>query len=337
MTARIGHGYRRQALLSALFLAVLSHGLVPSVALSQPLPAAKFEFVTLGTQGGPSTSATRSQPANVLVRPGEAYLIDVGDGTAGRLTAAHVPIRWIRGIFISHLHFDHIGGLFAILGLRHQLNDNAPLTIYGPPGTKATVTGLFAAMQPSTEEGYGLPGEKTVPPETNIEIRELNDHSVAKLASFVVTTAVNTHFSFSPGSEMDQRYKSLSYRFDLADRSIAYTGDTGPSGAVEKLAFKADLLIAEMIDLPAVLSQIGKQGAPPSPQEAAGLTLHLSTQHLTTEQLGQMARRARVGAVVVTHLASGGSPEPGAPARYVSEIRRQYSGKVVVANDLDRF
>jgi ribonuclease BN (tRNA processing enzyme) len=307
------------------------------MALAQALATGKFEFVTLGTQGGPLPSATRSQPANVLVRPGEAYLIDVGDGTAGRLAAAHIPIQWIKGIFIGHLHFDHIGGLFAVLGLRHQMNDHTPLAIYGPPGTKDTVAGLLAAMRPSVEEGNGLPGEKTVPPETNIVIHELNGHADAKLDSFVVTAAVNTHFSFPSGSDMDKRYKSLSYRFDLPDRSIAYTGDTGPSRAVEKLAFKADLLITEMIDVPAALSQIHQQRIPLSPQDLADLTLHLSTQHLTTEQVGQMARRAMVGAVVLTHLASGGSPEPGAAARYVSEIRQQFSGKIVVANDLDRF
>ena len=50
-----------------------------------------------------------------------------------------------------------------------------------------------------------------------------------------------------------------------------------------------------------------------------------------------MARRAMVGAVVLTHLSSGGSPEPGAAARYVSEVRQQFSEKIVIANDLDRF
>jgi ribonuclease BN (tRNA processing enzyme) len=220
MISRISLNHTRHVLISALLLTSLATGLGPSMALAQVSPTGKFEFVTLGTQGGPLTSATRSQPANVLVRPGEAYLIDVGDGTAGRLTAAHVPIQWIRGIFISHLHFDHVGGLFAILGLRHQMNDHTPLTIYGPPGTRETVAGLLAAMKPSVDEGNGLPREKTVPPVTNIEIHELSDDAVAKLSSFVVTAAVNTHFSFPSGSDMDKRYKSLSYRFDLPDRSI---------------------------------------------------------------------------------------------------------------------
>ena len=39
---------------------------------------------------------------------------------------------------------------------------------------------------------------------------------------------------------------SLSYRFDLADRSIVYTGDTGPSKAVVALAQGADLLVVRV-------------------------------------------------------------------------------------------
>lgn len=329
-----GEGNRR-CLVWASLLALAWIASAP--ALAQSAAPAHFEFVTLGTQGGPMPSPTRSQPANVLVRPGEAYLIDVGDGAAGRLVASGTQLRWIRGIFISHLHFDHTGGLFAILGLRHQLNFNTPLTIYGPPGTKEMVAGLLAAMRPGVESGYGLPGERTVPPETNIRIEELVDGSAVKLQVFTVTAAVNTHYSFTAGSELDRRYKSLSYRFDLPDRSIIYTGDTGPSAAVEKLAYRADLLVSEMIDLPAVLSTVRQQGIVMDPKEIEMMTLHLSTQHLTTDQVGQMAHRAQVGSVVITHFAGGGSTEPGAAERYVSEISRQFSGKVMLAHDLDRF
>ena len=56
-----------------------------------------------------------------------------------------------------------------------------------------------------------------------------------------MTAASNSHYTFSPGSAEVAKFVSLSFRFDAPDRSIVYTGDTGPSENVERLARNADL------------------------------------------------------------------------------------------------
>ena len=75
-------------------------------------------WITLGTAAGPIPDPVRSQPANVLVLGEKAYVVDAGDGTAGRLAQAGVSLHAIDAIFISHLHFDHTGGLAVLLALR---------------------------------------------------------------------------------------------------------------------------------------------------------------------------------------------------------------------------
>lgn len=56
-------------------------------------------------------------------------------------------------------------------------------------------------------------------------------------------------FGFTPPAktvnviEDAKGFVSLSYRFDLPHGSIAFTGDTGPSDAVDKLAKGVDLLM----------------------------------------------------------------------------------------------
>jgi ribonuclease BN (tRNA processing enzyme) len=80
----------------------------------------KGRWITLGTRAGPLASPVSSQPANLLVAGDANILVDVRDGTSARLAAVGIPAARITAVFISHLHWDHTGGLAAILGLRAQ-------------------------------------------------------------------------------------------------------------------------------------------------------------------------------------------------------------------------
>lgn len=303
--------------------------------VAQEKPSGPFEWITLGTVGGPIMRPGRHDSANLLYRPGDANLVDVGDGAASEMVATGAMYRDLHSIWISHLHFDHIGGLFGVLGLRVQTFTTTPLTIYGPPGTRDMVNGLIAAMQPSAKSAYGVPGEVEIDPAASIKVVELNDGSVVKYDGFTVTAVANTHYSYTPGSPRAKYFRSLSYRFDLPSRSIFYTGDTGPSAKVEALAKGADMLVTEMIDLDSTLAAVSRYAKDLSPAEKERMIKHLSTQHLTEADVGKLAKDAGVGRVVVTHLSGDGSP--AATRSYVDQIQRIYSGPVVIANDMQRF
>jgi ribonuclease BN (tRNA processing enzyme) len=293
-------------------------------------------FITLGTMGGPIPSAYRSQPANVLVRGANAYLIDAGDGAAQQLSKAGISLTNVKAIFLSHLHFDHTGGVAAVLGLRYQTNVPGAMTIYGPPGTRALIDGIVASMQPAAEAGYGLQGSTHVAPKDTVRVIEMTDGSKVTLAGFTVIAAQNSHYSFAPGSREDSRFKSLSFRFDLPDRSIVYTGDTGPSSSVERLARNADLLVSEMIDLEATVENI-RRNNPSLPDGArADIVKHLTDHHLTPTQVGELASRADVRRLVITHVVPGKTSAADAE-RYLADVRKSFRGPVIVANDLDRF
>jgi ribonuclease BN (tRNA processing enzyme) len=136
---------------------------------------------------------------------------------------------------------------------------------------------------------------------------------------------------------MDRRFDSLSFRFDLPDRSIVYTGDTGPSDAVTALAKGADILVSELID-----GQVASSMVPPTNGTDSDIKRfqvmkqHLGTHHLTPEQIGEMASKAKVGRVVITHLVPSRKPDVTTDS-YVAEIRKLYGGPVEIADDLNRY
>jgi ribonuclease BN (tRNA processing enzyme) len=309
-------------------------------ALAVPSPgqaqAGGPRWITLGTQGGPIPLSTRSQPANVLVTADGAYVVDAGDGVSEQLAKARVPLQQVKAVVLSHLHFDHTAGLFGIISLRWQSSVTSPLTIYGPPGTQVLVDGILAAMQPAVKAGYAYPEEVKQPFRPGITVVEIRDGATFELGSTHVTAAKNTHYTFVPGSADDRAFESLAFRFDAPGRSIAYTGDTGPSRAVEQLARGADLLVSEMIDFDRTVAEI-RRVSPNMPTPAlAGISIHLRDHHLTPQQVGELARAAGVKSLVITHISAPAFDRRQA-REYLAAIHRSFAGRAAIAADLESF
>jgi ribonuclease BN (tRNA processing enzyme) len=115
---------------------------------------------TMGTMGGPMPLKGRSQPADALVWPDEAWLVDCGDSAMGQLAEAGLGPRATAVVLFSHLHFDHTEGLAGVIGPRLETSAPGRLAIYGPPGTKALIDGIIGSMKPAAEAGFVPPGKR---------------------------------------------------------------------------------------------------------------------------------------------------------------------------------
>jgi|WetSurMetagenome_2_1015567.scaffolds.fasta_scaffold00070_40 ribonuclease Z len=90
-----------------------------------------MKLTILGTSSALPTSE-RFPSAHVLNAHERLYLIDCGEGTQMQLRKNRIRFSKINHIFISHLHGDHIFGLYGLLSTFSLMGRTAPVHIYAP-------------------------------------------------------------------------------------------------------------------------------------------------------------------------------------------------------------
>ena len=306
--------------------------------LSAPSAKSGTHLITLGTRAGPNPTVGRAQSSNLLVVNGAQYVIDAGDGVTRRLTRLGTNFRAIDTIFITHPHSDHTNGLGALMSVMYDANHTSPVNIYGPPGTGASVQGLLEFLAVNSDIRIS-DGTKVVPASKIFSGHDTGAGTIFQDPNVKVTSVENTHFHFQPGSPGYGKYKSYAYRFDTPDRSVVFTGDTGPGEAVTMLAKGADLMVSEVTDsLDAYKEQQMKNGRwqVMTPEQQAGALRHMAEEHLLAEEVGRMATHAGVKTVVLTHLPATGNPKEDYK-RFADGVKKEFAGPVLVANDLMEF
>ena len=161
------------------------------------------------------------------------FLIDVGDGILRDLVA--LPKKYyenIHAILITHGHFDHVGGLFSLLGFLQMINRKKKLTILSPPNI-TELRGIVHAFLESYQDS--LPYEIEV-----LEISEtrfLDDISISPFN-------VQHRGSIVGGGELPQ-IPSVGYIVKKEQESILYTGDTGYFEDLKKHLSGVDFALIE--------------------------------------------------------------------------------------------
>lgn len=321
--------HRPAALWAALLAAPL---LLAQPALAQDTCPA-MRWTTLGTAGGPIPTLDRSEPANLLEAGGHTILVDSGDAAATQIARLGRSIGVVDTVFISHLHWDHTGGLAAVLGLRWMNSFETPIAVYGPPGTAQVVDGIIASLRPQERVGFGT-GARVADPAANVTVYELADGERVTIDDLTVTSRINSHYDF-PVEQVGTT--SLSYRFDLGDRSITYSGDTGPSTALTELAHGSDLLVSEVMALEPLFANIVALRPDMPPPVRAAMRQHLSTHHVDAAEVGRMAQAAGVGHLVLTHFAVPPGALHESEAYLRDSVRQSYAGPLDLARDLASF
>lgn len=186
--------------------------------------------VTFAGSGDAFGSGGRGQ-ACIVVQVGELppILLDCGATSLVALKRQGIDPNTVAAVLVSHLHVDHYGGLPLLIldgQFRHRV---APLTVAGPAGTAERLTAALEVM---------FPGSSTVRRRFEVNVIELQPGPVPTRIEPAVLQAVEVDHGM-PGSP------SLGLRVGVADKAIAYSGDTAWTDALVNLAAGSDLFIAE--------------------------------------------------------------------------------------------
>jgi len=107
-----------------------------------------FELTILGSSSALPTSK-RFPTAHLLNVNERFFLIDCGEGTQVQMRRMGLSPARVNHIFISHLHGDHVFGLFGLISTLGLMGRKADLHLYGPhelEGLIRTVLGFFGPL-----------------------------------------------------------------------------------------------------------------------------------------------------------------------------------------------
>jgi ribonuclease Z len=290
----------------------------------------------LGTSGAIPT--TRRAPSAVAVaREGERFLFDCGEGTQRQMMRFNTGFD-VSHVFVTHLHGDHVLGLPGLVQTLDFNGRTDPLAIHAPRGSREQVRDLVTAAGHRSEFPIRVnevgPGAVAYDGD-GFEVRAVEtDHRTAAVGYALVEDDRPGRFDRDRAEELGvpvgpkfgRLHEGESVELDdgrvvrpeqvvgppRPGRRVVYTGDTRPVDAVVDAASDADLLVHDATFADDQAERARRTG------------------HATAREAGEIAARAGVDRLALTHVSSRYAGETG---RLAVEASEAFDGECFVAED----
>ena len=270
-----------------------------------------FTLNVLGTASALPTTE-RYPSAQVLDVRGRLFMIDCGEGAQMQIRRAKVSFLKIEHICLSHIHGDHVFGIFGLLSTMGMLGRSSTLNIYAPKSFRGVLDFFMANF------GEGIRFEINLVELEMAEPEVVYQNRTVELLAFPLNHRVEA-FGFIIREKMPPYnvYKDAISRYGLTraeigslkrgedvvrkgeviphsaaaylpyePRSYAYCSDTAPFPELAQWIKGVTLLYHEAT-FPSEMSEMAEK-----------------TFHSTTLQAAQTARDAGVKRLLVGHYSS---------------------------------
>ncbi len=300
-----------------------------------------MKLTFLGTSAGaPTKNRYVTALAMQLENSREWMLFDCGEGTQYRLMQTPLSPFTLSKIFITHLHGDHVYGLFGLLASRGLSRASKSLQIYGPEGISQLLESVLRLSQ------LNLPFA--------LEVTEIREGDIYRFENFTVETLKLSHSITTFGFVVTEAQKEG--RFDLQKAKEAGIPEGPLYGRLKR---------GERVTLPDGRTVDGKDFTEPprrgkrviiggdndSPAlfekfEDVDLMIHEATytepdferlprkfMHSTAKSVAEAASRMGVKRLILTHI-SPRYDKDGRVFELLEEAKSRFDGEVEVAYDL---
>jgi ribonuclease BN (tRNA processing enzyme) len=305
------------------------------------------ELVLLGTAGAPMPVAGRGGISSALILDERVFVIDCGRGSPSAFVDAGLDFTHLEAVLITHLHADHTGDLAGMLlypwGVRGGSDGPlAPISVYGPsrpqalpagdasffrqttidpelpaPGTRDLVEKILAAYAYHLNVmplDAAMPDAGELVRGIDISVPETEGSAQSPVVVFEDETVQVRAVAVTHGRAVP----ALAYRFETADGSVVFSGDTTVNTDLIALAQGADILVHSVADL--------------SYLENRGIVGRMAALHTDVSQVGAVAERAQVRELILNHYLPA-EPEAITDAEWAERAGQGFSGRTTAGSD----
>ena len=157
------------------------------------------------------------------------FIVDTGDGTLRDLVSLKIDFHKIKGIFLTHGHYDHIGGLYALLGHFRVIERKEKIDIYFPKGCKEVQQIIFAFKENYDDFSF------------KIQTHEVKGGGEVKIENIKVKIYQMRHYASVGVNRILHPDVAVGYQFIHHDKTVAVSGDTGMCSGLVELVEGADV------------------------------------------------------------------------------------------------
>ncbi len=270
-----------------------------------------FELVFLGTSAS-APSINRNLPS-LMVKHGEfRFLVDCGEGTQRQILQAGIGFKRLNRILITHGHLDHILGLAGLLSTLLRWETIDTLEIYGGKAALSRVHDLiYGVVLRGNHTAFDL---ALVPVEEGVILEE-NEFNITAIPvqhrgpdNYGYLFQEKGRYPFLPEKAAELGIPSGPWRRDLV-KGKAVTLPDGRKIQPEQVlgAYKAGTRLVVLGDVAEIASLVTYcDQADVLVTEATYLEseaeMALQFGHMTARQSAELAVRANVKQLILTHL-----------------------------------